>query len=151
MAFESQVNRRMSPNTGMQMKQMVRSHLGPQSTGSDSTPNPSTLSPAESARNYKITAWLNSKNFMGTVFTRFVLPGDTDDSHAQRTAEFWRQSAMPWGNTFMVTPTDQQRLNNPAHSSFVKQRQLNVGSDYGRFYAFMHALSAAFGQLNTGQ
>jgi hypothetical protein len=133
----------------MTMKHMVASHLGPQSTGGASTPNPSTLSPAESQRNYQITARLNQKNFMGNIVRRMILPMDTPQSQQQRDAEWFRQAAMPWGSAFMHTPTDPQRLNNPAQSSFTKQRQLNVGSSYGQFYAFMHALSAAFGQLNS--
>lgn len=149
--MNSQVNRRISPHAGMQMKAMVKSHLGPTSHGSASYEQPSTLSPQESQRNYKITSWLNSKNFMGAVVTRVELPHDKQDSHHSRVAEFWRQSAMPWGSQFMQTPTDPQRLNNPAQSSFVKQRQLNVGSTYGQFYAFMHALSAAFGNLSSGK
>jgi hypothetical protein len=148
--MNSQVNRRINPHAGMQMKAMVKSHLGPTSHGSSSYEQPSTLSPAESQRNYKITSWLNSKNFMGNVFTRFELPHDKQESHQHRAQEYFRQAAMPWGSHFMQTPTDPQRLNNPAQSSFVKQRQLNVGSTYGAFYAFMHALSAAFGNLSTG-
>jgi hypothetical protein len=144
------LNRSLSPHTGMQMKHMVASHLGPTSHGSSSYEQPSTLSPAESDRNYKITARLNAKNFMGNVFTRFVLPHDPEHAHEARAAEYFRQSAMPWGSVYMHTPTDPNRLNNPAQSSFVKQRQLNVGSTYGQFYAFMHALSAAFGNLSTG-
>lgn len=149
--MESTLNRRISPHAGMSMKHMVASHLGPQSTGSASTPNPSTLSPQESARNYKIASGLNAKNFMGMIYTRFQLPKDDPQAHEHRTSEYFRQAAMPWGNGFMHTATDQQRLNNPSQSSFVKQRQLNVGSSYGQFYAFMHALSAAFGQLQQGQ
>jgi len=38
-------------------------------------------------------------------------------------------------------------LNNPAQASFVSQRQLTVPNAYGQFYAFMKALSAAFGTL----
>jgi len=140
----------MNAHTGMAMKQMVQSHLGSQSTGGNSSPNPSTLSPAESQRNYKIASWLNQKNFMGNVYTRFIFPGDTEHSHTDRANEYFRQASMPWGSQFMSTPTDAQRLNNPAQSSFVKLPQKNVGSSYGQFYAFMHALSAAFGNINTG-
>ena len=147
--MDSQVNRHLDAHSGMHMKQMVKGHLGATSHGSSSYEQPSTLSPVESQRNYKIASWLNQKNFMGNVFTRFVLPHDTQKSHEQRAAEYFRQAAMPWGSEFMHTPTDAKRLNNPAQSAFVKQRQLNVGSSYGQFYAFMHALSAAFGTINT--
>ena len=141
------LSQRKSPHQGLTMKAMVKGALGPTQPTIDA---PSTLDTRESQRNYKITARLNAKNWMGMVKTRVVLPKDKDIPKAQaaRQAEFFRQSAMPWGNNFMVTPTDAERLNNPAQSAFVKQRQLNVGSDYGRFYAFMHAMSAAFGNLS---
>ena len=142
------IQRSISNYNGMNMKQMVKSHLGPMSTGSSSTPDPSTLSPRESHRNWNIESYLVGKSFMGNIFPRFVLPKDTAKSHEHRELEFRRQIAMPWNNNFMHTPTDNQRLNNPAQTSFVKQRQLNVGSSYGQFYAFMHAMSAAFGNLN---
>lgn len=136
---------------GARMKEMVKAHLGPISHGSDSYEQPSTLNPEESKRNYKITAWLNSKNFMGNVVTRLTYPHDRSGSQQAREREWFRQSAMPWGDTFMVTPTDKQRENNVAQQSFVKQRQLTIPSSYGQFYAFMHALSAAFGNLKQGQ
>lgn len=134
-------------NSGQRMKEMVRSHLGPTSHGSASYEVPSTLDPEESKRNYKITAWLNSKNFMGNVVTRLVYPHDKTGSQQEREREWFRQSAMPWGDQFMQTPTDPQRLNNPQQQSFVKQKQLTIPDSYGQFYAFMHALSAAFGNL----
>jgi hypothetical protein len=150
-----QMPKRKSPNQGMTMAQMVKSHLGPTSTGSSSYPEPSVLDTEESQRNWNIAAILNAKNWMGMIKTNVVLPKDgttekqVKQAQAARSAEFFRQSAMPWGNQYM--PSDPNRLNNPAQSSFVKQRQLNVGSSYGQFYAFMHALSAAFGQLKQGQ
>ncbi len=149
MDFSGPLAQRKSPHANMTMATMVKHHLGPVSHGSSSYEEPSTLSPAESARNYKITARLNAKNFMGNIVRWMVLPGDKADSQKERDAEWFKQASMPWGNTFMHTPTDNERLNNPAQSSFVKQRQLNVGSTYGQFYAFMRALSAAFGNLST--
>lgn len=140
------------------MFHMVQSHLGPTSTGGASYPEPSTLSPKESGRNYKITAWLNSKNFLGTIVRKPYAETDTgravsnapEQSDLQK--EWFRQAAMPWGNNFMPPPpNNEKRLNNPSQQSFVKQRQLNIGSTYGQFYAFMHALSAAFGTLSQGQ
>jgi hypothetical protein len=138
-------------NSGQRMKQMVKEHLGPVSHGSASYEQPSTLSPQESQRNYKITAWLNSKNFMGNVVTRLTYPHDKTGSQQKRELEWFRQASMPWGDTFMKTPTDPQRLNNPQQQAFVKQRQLTIPDSYGQFYAFMHALSAAFGNLSQGK
>ena len=133
-----------SPYGGMTMKKIVASRL---------TQTP-ILDPKESARNQNIAANMRTKSFMGNIVTRFVLPHDgaTDDSirkaQASRQNEFMRQAVMPWGNSFMSTATDQARLNNNAQASFVRQRQLTIPSSYGSFYAFMHALSAAFGNLN---
>jgi hypothetical protein len=149
LAYESAVNRRPNPHANMAMKQMVKSHLGPVAHGSSSYEQPSTLSPVESQRNYKIASWLNAKNFMGNIYTRFVFPGDESNSHTGRANEFFRQSAMPWGSNFMHTPTDAQRLNNPAMSSFTKIPQKTIPDTYGQFYAFMHAMSAAFGNLQS--
>jgi hypothetical protein len=140
----------LSTHSGQRMKDMVASHLGPTSHGSASYIEPSTLSPTESARNYKITAWLNSKNFMGNVVTRLTYPHDKTGSQQAREKEWFRQAHMPWGDQFMATPTDTERLNNPSQESFVKQRQLTIPDTYGQFYAFMHALSAAFGNLQQG-
>jgi hypothetical protein len=144
-----------SPYKGMTMQRMIQArqeHITPSNNGVAS------LNPAESARNYRITARLNSKNFMGMIIQRVVLPHDTkpgmtDDQQAAaikqaqdaRQQEFYRQASMPWGSVFMVTPTDKQRLNNPAMASALKQKQLAPPSTYGQFYAFMHAVSAAFG------
>lgn len=132
---------------GKTMQSLVKN--GPMSTGSNSTPNPSTLSPTESAQNYKIAANMRVKSFMGNVYTRYNLPHDTAQSQSNRANEFFRQSAMPWLSAFMVTSTDAQRLNNPAQTAFVNQRQLTIPNTYGQFYAFMHALSAAFGNLQS--
>lgn len=134
------------PFANKTMQKMVASHQGttyPQPQG------PANLSPQESARDWKIAANMRTKSFMGNIYTRFTLPHEPDDAHPARSNEFFRQSAMPWNNTFMSTPTDGKRLNNPAQTAFVKQRQLTIPSTYGQFYAFMHALAAAFGNLNT--
>lgn len=146
------LTRSLSGYNNMHMREMVHQHMGPISTGGDSTPNPSTLDTNESQRNYKITAWLNSKNFMGNIVTRVELPKDTGDHNQEsRDKEFFRQSAMPWGNTWMSTPNQAQRMNNNSQASFVKQRQLSVPNTYGQFYAFMQALSAAFGNLGASK
>lgn len=58
------------------------------------------------------------------------------------------QSQMPWNSVFMPPEsTNKSRLDNPAQVSFVEQRQMTVPNAYGQFYAFMKALSAAFGTL----
>jgi len=111
------------------------------------------LDAKESQRAQAIAANMRTQSFQGNTLRRMVLAGDgnTDDSRrkaqAGRTAEWRRQAAMPWGNFFMHTPTDAQRLNNPAQASALKQRQLTIPSSYGQFYAFMHAMSAAFGSV----
>lgn len=136
----------------MTMKKIVAQRLAPVTpTGVYETTVP--MSSKESSRNYLAQSFLGGKNFMGNVVTRVVLPqdGKSDDSirkaQAARVLAERRQLAMPWLNTFMVTATDAQRLNNPAQQSFVSQRQLTTPSTYGQFYAFMHALSAAFGNV----
>lgn len=156
----------ISSYKGMQMKQMVAQHLGPISHGSSSYEQPSTLSPKESARDYRIARNMPGRFFQGLHKMHIVLPKDEgakqiatgNDRNAQiqkaqaaRQAEFMRQASMPWLSHFMVTETDKQRENNVAMASFVKQRQLSPPSTYGQFYAFMHALSAAFGNLSSGQ
>jgi hypothetical protein len=146
------LERSLSGYGGMHMKEMVHQHLGPVSSGGSSSPDPSYLDTSESARNYKITARLNAKNFMGNIVTRVELPNDKgDDNQIARNKEWFRQAAMPWGYTWMTTPNQAQRMNNNAQASFVKQRQLSIPNTYGQFYAFMHALSAAFGNLGTGK
>lgn len=146
---------------GMRMKQIVAKGLAPVTPGGvNYTTVPQ--SAQESARNNTIAGFWNAMNYRGNNITRVVLPSDaqknavgdnrTDQiaaAQARRQAEWNRQSAMPWGSQFMHTETDAQRLNNPAQGSFVSQRQLSVPNTYGQFYAFMHALSAAFGNLNT--
>lgn len=86
---------------------------------------------------------------MGNTVTRVELINDTPKSQPMRNAEWFRQSAMPWGSHFMVTPTDKERENNSAMSQHNRQKQLSDPSTYGQFYAFMHALSAAFGTVRS--
>lgn len=93
-------------------------------------------------------------------WTRVVLPGDDCGcggekseasiraAQARREAAFRREASTARFSNFMVTPTDAQRLNNPAQQSFVQQRQLTVPNTTSQFYAFMHAISAAFGSLD---
>lgn len=119
------------------------------------------FSEAQGQRDWNIQKNLSTKNFMGNVVTRVQLPGDPGDprakpaplygqynNHQARVLEERRQHARPWESIFM--PSYANRLNNPAQSSFMKQPQLAPPSTYGQFYAFMHALSAAFGTLQQG-
>lgn len=154
-------NVNISEFRGMTMKKIVAKRLAPITAGGvNYTTVPQ--DPQESARNQAIAGFWNGMNFRGMNITRVVLPHDAQknavgdnrsdqvaQAQGKRQAEWNRQSAMPWGSQFMHTGTDAQRLNNPAMESFVSQRQLTVPSTYGQFYAFMHALSAAFGNLNT--
>jgi len=134
---------------GQNMRQMVAARLESTYPQVQGTAN---QNPAESARNYSIASNMRTKDFMGNIYTKFFLPHEPEHAHEARTAEFFRQSAMPWNSTFMATATDAQRLNNNQQASFVKQPQLTIPSSYGQFYAFMHAMAAAFGNINsTGQ
>jgi hypothetical protein len=117
-------------------------------------PNPSGMtfdtipqSASEGKNNYGLQRF--RAFYQGLLIRKTVLPNDTDKSQAYRQGEWNRQAAMPWGNHFMVTSTDSDRLNNPAQIAAMKQRQLAPPSSYGQFYAFMHALSAAFGTIKS--
>lgn len=109
-------------------------------------PSYTSFSEEEGTRDFKITRNINEINFRGmtvnAVGNKLVTP-----NVQQKKIEYFRQLRMEWNNQFMVTPTDKERLNNPAHQSFVSQRQLTTPNVYGQFYAFMRALSAAFGTL----
>lgn len=120
---------------------------GPNPTGINYTTVPT--SARESQKNFFIQAYRNVGVLRGGVKINVDLPKDTKDSRELRRLEQVRQSVQPWGNAFMVTPTDAYRLNNVSQQSFVKQRQLAPPNSYGQFYAFMHALSAAFGSLQS--
>ena len=85
--------------------------------------------------------------YQGLHVQRMVLPMDVGESQMGRQLEWNRQSAMPWGNHFMVTPTDKERLGNPGVLAARRQKQLTIPDSYGQFYAFMKALSAAFGTI----
>lgn len=136
-----------SPHRGKTMAMMVHQRLAPPPVGGI---NPSyvPLDAAESGRNQAIAS--NLRGMLGPwriIKNRVVLPHDNEKSAPARQLEFDKQRAMPWYSAFMHTATDAQRLNNPAQQSAVSQRQLTVPNTYGQFYAFMHAMSAAFGQL----
>ncbi len=140
-----------SPYQGRTMKQIIAHELAPINPNGLNETVTVALSPAESKRNYAIQSWLGKKNFPGNDKTRVMLPFDDTKSQEIRYAETRRQLAMPWGNVFMHTPTDGKRLNNVSQQSFISQPRLTIPNSYGQFYAFMHALSAAFGTLQGGQ
>lgn len=136
-----------NPNRGHTMAAMVKHRLAPPPAGGF---NPSyvPLDAVESQRNLSMAS--DIRKVVGPwsiIKNRVVLPHDDKNSAQQRQLEHDKQVAMPWYSAFMRTSTDAQRLNNPAQIAAVKQRQLTVPSTYGQFYAFMHAMSAAFGQL----
>ena len=144
-----------SPHRGMTMQQMIASRLAPVNVGGlNYTTVPS--SPEESARNWKIQGFLGRKNFKGNDVTRVILPKDLykDNKNLTQQArdyEYRRQCVEPWNSQFMKLAQTAERLNNPAQYSAVRQKQLVPPNAYGQFYAFMHAMSAAFGTLQVGQ
>lgn len=156
-------SKRAGPYSGKTMRQMVASHRGPVAP-SPSSNLPVAPSPAESARNYKIAADLRTKSFMGNIITRVILPKDVppgarpedareDIARAQalRAAEQKRQIAMPWNSQFMPPECfPAGRLNNPGMQQMMGQKQLATPNSYGQFYAFMRAMSAAFGSVQPG-
>lgn len=109
-------------------------------------PSYTSFSEEEGQRDYKITTNINEQNFRGMTVTAVGNKLTSPNVKVKRD-EYFRNAVMPWNSQFMFTPTDKDRLNNPAQQSFVSQRQLTVPNAYGQFYAFMKALSAAFGTL----
>lgn len=105
------------------------------------------ISGEESKQNFGFAKFRNF--YQGLLIRRMHLPNDTRESQAYRQVEWARQSAMPWGNGYMRTPTDKERLNNPAQKAAVSQRQLWPPNSYQQWYAFMQAMSAAFGSLRN--
>lgn len=99
-------------------------------------------------RDYKIQTNINEVNFRGQTVNAVYNKLVTNNVKSKRDATV-AQARGEWNNQFMVTPNQGERLNNPAQQSFVSQRQMTVPSTYGQFYAFMHALSAAFGTLQS--
>lgn len=136
-----------SPHRGKSVMQMiVKQHLAPpDSAGINYDVVPQSL--GEGQKNFALQKFRHF--YQGLKVQRMVLPKDTEHSQALRQFEWNRQASMPWGNHFMITPTDAQRLNNPGQTALVKQKQLAPPSSYGQFYAFMHALSAAFGTIKS--
>jgi hypothetical protein len=96
---------------------------------------------------YKIQTNINEMNFRGMTVTQVTNKIAPNNLQTKQNLYF-RQLVMPWNNEFMPPDSSQpQRLNNPAHASFLSQRQMTIPNTYGQFYAFMHALSAVFGTL----
>ena len=110
------------------------------------SPSYTVFSENEGQRDLKIQKSINEQNFRGmtvtAVYNKLVSP-----NLELKKGETFRQVRMEWNNEFMVVPLQAERMNNPAQSSYMKQRQLTVPNAYGQFYAFMRALSAAFGTL----
>jgi hypothetical protein len=141
------------PLKGHTMAMLVKKRLAPYPAGagnSDYTP----LDGKESQRNEAIAKNMRlMSHVVNMVRMRVVLPNDGHSetsihkAQANRSAEWTHQAVMPYYSSFMITPTDAQRLNNPAQAAAMNQRQLAIPNSYGQFYAFMHALSAAFGNL----
>lgn len=109
------------------------------------------FSSVEAKRAWGINANLSAKNFRGWDKQRVVLPSDNQDvagKQLSRRNVYYHNAAMARYSQFMVTPSDAQRMNNPQQASFNRQRQLVGPNSTHQFYAFMHALSAAFGQVS---
>ena len=138
-----------TPHKGKTVAQMMLAEkiVKPNSAGINFDVVPHSTS--EGAHNYGLQRF--RAFYQGLHVQRMVLPNDVKESQIGRQYEWNRQSSMPWGNSFMVTPTDKGRLSNPAVSAARKQRQLTIPDSYGQFYAFMKALSAAFGTIQGGR
>ena len=111
-------------------------------------PSYTSFDEAQGQRDYKITRNINEMNFRGMTVTAIGNKLVTSNVEVKK-AETFRQVRMDWNNQFMYTPTDKQRLNNPSQASFIRQPQMTVPNAYSQFYAFMKALSAAFGTLQS--
>jgi hypothetical protein len=111
-------------------------------------PSYTSFSEQEGTRDYKITQNIQEINFRGMTVNAV---GNKLVTHnlQQKRDEYFRQLVMDWNNHFMVVPLQAQRLNNQSMHSFVRQPQLTVPNAYGQWYAFMKALSAAFGTIQS--
>lgn len=138
-------SREKPPKMGNKLATFFRKALAPPAY---LNPSYTSFSEKEGARDYKITQNIQEMNFRGltvnAVGNKLVTP-----NLQQKRDEYFRQLVMDWNNHFMVVPLEAQRLNNPAQMSFVQQRQLTVPNAYGQWYAFMKALSAAFGTIQS--
>ena len=133
------------PKQGNKLATFFRKALAPPAY---LNPSYTSFSEKEGARDYKITVNMNEMNFRGMTVNAVGNKLVTNNLQRKRD-EYFRQLAMDWNNHFMVVPLEAQRLNNPAHMSFISQRQLTVPNAYGQWYAFMKALSAAFGTIQS--
>lgn len=143
------------PMKGATMSSLVKRTMAPPPPGGVDPNYTAVLDTRESHRNFMIASSMRQiAKIVNTKIIRVALPGDgpTEDdiekAQKVRQQEWYSNWNMPYYSNFMHTPTDAQRLNNPAQMANVQQRQLTIPNTYGQFYAFMHALSAAFGQLS---
>lgn len=105
------------------------------------------ISATESKQNFGFAKFRNF--YQGLIVRRMELPNDTKQSQAYRQIEWDRNAAMPWNNRYSNSPTDKERLNNPSQKAAVSQKQLWPPNTYQQWYAFMQAMSAAFGSLRS--
>jgi hypothetical protein len=112
-------------------------------------PSYTTFSEEEGSRDYKITQRMQEFNFRGNTVNAVLGNKLVNPNVGVKRDEYFRQLVMDWNNHFMVVPLQAERMNNPAHMSFVRQPQLTVPNAYGQWYAFMKALSAAFGTIQS--
>jgi hypothetical protein len=143
--YSKMINAAVLKNLGAQAPGGVKRDYVPKATDSDRIEN--------------IQANLRGVAFRND-WTRVIIPGDDcgcggaasaasiKKAQDAREKQFRIEASYGRFSQFMVTPTDQERLNNPAQQSFVQQRQLSIPSTTGQFYAFMHAIAAAFGSLD---
>lgn len=112
-------------------------------------PSYTSFSEEEGQKDYKITQNIQEMNFRGNTVTAVYGNKLVTPNVQIKRDEYYRQLVMDWNNHFMRVPLQAERLNNPAHASFLRQPQLTVPNTYGQFYAFMKALSAAFGTIQS--
>lgn len=112
-------------------------------------PSYTSFSEQEGMRDYKITQNIQEMNFRGNTVNLVTENKLVTPNLRLKRDEYYRQLVMDWNNHFMVVPLQAERMNNPAHMSFVHQPQLTTPNAYGQFYAFMKALSAAFGTIQS--
>lgn len=116
-------------------------------------PSYTVFSEKEGERSYKIATNINEMNFRGMTVNAIMsnINGNVNKLVSQnvevKKQAYFTQLRMDWNNVFMVPPNQPQRLNNPMQESYMRQKQMSVPNVYQQFYAFMKALSAAFGTL----
>ena len=133
------------PKQGGKLAKFFRKALAPPAY---LNPSYTSFSEKEGARDYKMTVNMQEMNFRGMTVNAVGNKLVTHNLQRKRD-EYFRQLVMDWNNHFMIIPLQAERLNNPMQQSFVQQRQLTVPNAYGQFYAFMKALSAAFGTIQS--